>query len=171
MIKAEYAGCGKSYACKYLENLGYKVLFVCPTNKLVQNNKDNGVTLNKFFSIGLTEDTKLKQFDDSDYDVIVFDEIYFANVYLLARIKNYIDNNLDKIILATGDTCQLETIDPISDQKDYDKYFNYCINTMFPNEINLTENKRLRTKEDKDILKQLKSDIFNKSIPIKNTIK
>jgi superfamily II DNA or RNA helicase len=96
MIKAEYAGCGKSYACKYMENLGYKVLFVCPTNKLVQNNKDNGITLNKFFSIGLTEDTKLKKFDDSDYDVIVFDEIYFANVYLLTRIKNYIDNNPDK---------------------------------------------------------------------------
>ena len=171
MVKAEYAGCGKSYACKSMEQLGCNVLFVCPTNKLVQNNKDNGTTLNKFFSIGMTEETKMKKFDDSGYDVIVFDEIYFANVQILARIKNYVSNNPNKIILATGDTCQLETIDPISDQKDYDKYFNHCINTIFPNEINLLENKRLKTKEDKDTLKQLKSDIFNKSIPIKNTIK
>ena len=51
MVRAEYAGCGKSYACKEMEKLGYKVLFVCPTNKLAQNNKDNGVTLNKFFSV------------------------------------------------------------------------------------------------------------------------
>ena len=50
MVKAECAGCGKSYACKYMENLGYNVLFVCPTNKLVQNNKDNGATLNIFFN-------------------------------------------------------------------------------------------------------------------------
>ena len=34
MIRAEYAGCGKSYACKAMEERGYKVLFVCPTNKL-----------------------------------------------------------------------------------------------------------------------------------------
>ena len=50
-------------------------------------------------------------------------------------------------------------------------FLNYCINTIFPNEIHLTENKRLNTKEDKHKLKQLKLDIFNKSIPIKNTIK
>ena len=49
MVRAEYAGCGKSYAARYMNRLKYKVLFVCPTNKLTQNNKENGVTLNKCF--------------------------------------------------------------------------------------------------------------------------
>ena len=86
MVRAEYAGSGKPYACKYMEQLGHKVLFVCPTNVLVQNNRDSGCTLNDFFSVGITEDTtkKMTKFDDSPYDVIVFDEIYFANITMLA---------------------------------------------------------------------------------------
>ena len=43
MVRAEYAGCGKSYACKEMEKLGHKLLFVCPTNKLAQINKEHGV--------------------------------------------------------------------------------------------------------------------------------
>ena len=49
MVRADFAGCGKSYACKAMETRGHKVSFVCPTNKLAQNNLDNGVTLNTFF--------------------------------------------------------------------------------------------------------------------------
>ena len=96
MVRAEYAGCGKSYAARYMGKLKHKVLFVCPTNKLTQNNKENGVTLNKFFSIGMTEDSNLARFDDSPYDVIVFDEIYFANVRMSARIKNMLITTLIK---------------------------------------------------------------------------
>ena len=48
MVRAEYAGCGKSYAARYMNRLKYKVLFVCPTNKLAQNNGVNGVTINIF---------------------------------------------------------------------------------------------------------------------------
>ncbi|MFM7980601.1 MAG: hypothetical protein ACKPKO_14910, partial [Candidatus Fonsibacter sp.] len=55
MIRAEYGGCGKSYACKSLETKGHKVLFVCTTNKLANNYKEHGCTINKFFGIGLTE--------------------------------------------------------------------------------------------------------------------
>ena len=48
MVRAEYVGCGKSFACKAMEHRGHEVLFVCPTNKLVQNNRESGVTLNQF---------------------------------------------------------------------------------------------------------------------------
>ena len=51
MIRAVFAGSGKSFACKAMENRGHKVLFVCPTNKLVQNNRDSGVTLNQFLAL------------------------------------------------------------------------------------------------------------------------
>ena len=48
-----------------------------------------GTTLNKFFSIGMTEESKLARFDDSPYDTIVFDEIFFYNIRDLCRIKRY----------------------------------------------------------------------------------
>ena len=41
-------GVGKSHACRYLDILGYNVLFCCPTNELAKNN-DIAVTNNTFF--------------------------------------------------------------------------------------------------------------------------
>ena len=107
MIRAEFAGCGKSYACEEMEKRGHKVLFVCPTNKLASKYGKNGCTVNRFFSIGMTEDTKMAKFDDSPFDTIVFDEIFFCSVRKLARIKRYCDEHPEKIVIATGDTNQL----------------------------------------------------------------
>ena len=90
---------------------------------------------------------------------------------MLAKIKRYSENNPDKIIIATGDTCQLETIDLISSEIDYDEYMNHCINIIFPNNIYLRENKRLKTEEDKNKMKHFKADIFNKAIPIITTLR
>ena len=173
MVRAEFAGCGKSYACKAMEARGHNVLFVCPTNKLAQNNLDKGVTLNAFFGVGMTDDAtqRMAKFDDSKYNVIVFDEVYFANITMLAKIKRYSENNPEKIILATGDTNQLETIDLVSNQIDYETYTDHCINTIFPNGVTLHENKRLKTQADKEILRRFKADIFNERIPTSTTIK
>ena len=74
-----------------MEERGHKVLFACPTNKLAQNNRENGITLHQFFGIGMGEHTNRTKFDDSSYDVIVFDEIFFTNVRMLVRIKAYSD--------------------------------------------------------------------------------
>jgi len=173
MVRAQFAGCGKSHACKAMESRGHNVLFVCPTNKLAQNNKDKGVTLNSFFGIGMSEDVtkKISKFDDSGFDVIVFDEIYFANVRMLARIRSYAKNNPGKIILATGDTNQLETIDLVSDQLNYEAYMDQCIDSIFPNNIMLQENKRLTSEADKQTLRQFKADIFDESIPVVRIIR
>jgi hypothetical protein len=43
------------------------------------------------------------------YDTIVFDEIFFSSIRKLARIKRYCDEHPDKIVIATGDTSQLES--------------------------------------------------------------
>ena len=79
--------------------------------------------------------------------------------------------NPDKIISATGDTDKLETIDLVSDRINYVTYMNHCIDTIFPNNILLKENKRLKTKQDKTTLAMIKRDLFNEDIPIKNTIR
>ena len=76
MIRAKYAGSGKSYICEKMADMGMSVLFVCPTNKLVQKYGKEAITVNKFFSIAVG-DEKLEKIDYSGYDVIVFDEIYF----------------------------------------------------------------------------------------------
>ena len=170
MIRAEFAGCGKSYCCRRMQDLGHRVLFVCPTNKLATNYGADGCTLNKFFSIGMTEETKMARFDDSSYDVVVFDEIFFASIRKLARIKRYCDEHPEKIVLATGDTNQLETIDQLTNQLDYDQYYNHCIDTIFPYRLYFQENKRLKTIEDKLVLKQFKEDNFNLAFPMKITI-
>ena len=47
IVRADMPGCGKSYACEKMKARGHNVLFVCPTNKLVQNYKSGGVTMNK----------------------------------------------------------------------------------------------------------------------------
>jgi hypothetical protein len=134
---------------------------------------ENGVTLNSFFGVGMTDDAtqRMAKFDDSKYDVIVFDEVYFANISMLAKIKRYSESNPSKIMLATGDTNQLETIDLVSNQIDYEIYTDHCINTIFPNSVMLHENKRLRTQADKETLRRFKDDIFNEDIPTSRTIK
>ncbi len=89
-----------------MKDKGYSVLFVCPTNKLLFN-YENSVTFNKFFGIGLDDEATTKTVSDEyqDYDVIVFDEIYFlADPRKLVRIKRFCDENPNKIVIATGDT-------------------------------------------------------------------
>ena len=78
IITADFAGSGKSYICQRMVDKGYKVMFVTPTNKLLQEFEGEAITVNKFFGISFGS-TKLKPTDYSEYDVIVFDEIFFSN--------------------------------------------------------------------------------------------
>ena len=159
MIKAEYAGSGKSYICKHMQERGYKVLFVVHSNELGQQCGCEWVTVNKFFGISFG-DEKLEQFDYSSYDVIVFDEVYFHSVAKWALIWNFEKNNPDKIILATGDTKQLKNPETVSNTIGFEKYANQCINLIFRNNIMLYECKRLKTEEDREKLKDVKRMIF-----------
>ena len=171
IVRADMPGCGKSYACEKMKQRGHNVLFVCPTNKLVQNYGSDGVTMNKFFSMGVDLDSLKVKFDSSEYDVIVFDEIYMSCIKKFAKIKQFAEAHPDKIIIATGDTKQLEPIDQLSNQVDYDDYADHCVNTIFNYEIYLTIPKRVKSDEDKMKLKQLKEDVFNEGIPLLDTIK
>jgi hypothetical protein len=57
----------------------------------------------------------------------------------LAKIKKFCIENPDKIIIATGDTCQLEPINEYTNTKNYEEYADECINQIFPFEIYLEE--------------------------------
>lgn len=89
MVRADLPGSGKSYACEHMTKRNHNVLFVTPTNKLVQKYGVKGITLNKFFGICIDETKSMSKLNDAEFDVIVFDEIYFSCVQKLAEIKHY----------------------------------------------------------------------------------
>ena len=162
MIRAKYAGCGKSYIAKHVKDK--KVLFAVPTNNLSQECGMEALTVNKFFGFGVKNE-KMKECDYSDYDVLVFDEIYFNNIPTLVKIKELMDNNKDKIIIATGDTNQLPSVSEVSNTKDYQPYMDDCINQMFKYYIELKICKRLNTDEDRLKLENMYHDMLKTNMP------
>ena len=115
IIKAKYAGSGKSYIGEYMKNLGYNVLFVRPTNQLLQNTQTDATTKNKFFAIPMEKGDKMEAFDHSSYNCIVFDEVGMGGMYVLNKIREFVKKHAkDKIILATSDEKQLPPIKDIT---------------------------------------------------------
>ena len=105
IIRAAMPGSGKSYACEYFKEKGHKILFVCPTNVLVQKYRLKGidaVTVDKFFSISMCPNVKLKRFNHSNYDTVIFDEIYFLDMRKLNSIYQFVMTNNDKINYSYG---------------------------------------------------------------------
>ena len=160
---------GKSFACKHLENLGYNTILVCPSNELCKNN-EWAITINTFFATGVNDNAIMKKFDDDPYDVIIFDEIYKNDLFMLTKIKHYSDNNPHKLIYATGDTSQNKTVNILSSEIEHTKYAYHCISIISQNQINLNINKRLKKEEDKQKLINVHKDILNEDIPICKTI-
>ena len=114
MIRAKFAGSGKSYIGQYLNKMGYNVLFVVPHNRLSQEIEGKATTLNMFFSIPVNKGDDLPCFDHSDFNVIFFDEIFMSNIYIYNKIREFVKNNPDKIIIGAGDTKQLQPINDLT---------------------------------------------------------
>ena len=127
------------------------------------------ITVNKFFGFGVQNES-FKEYDYSDVDVLVFDEIYFNSIPILVRIKELVDNNKDKIIIATGDTNQLPSVSEVSNTKDYQTYVDDCINQIFKYYIELKICKRLNTEEDKLKLENMYHDILKTDMPFTEII-
>ena len=137
MIRGVFAGTGKSYICQKMVNKGYKAMFVCPTNKLLQELEGDALTLNKFFGISFGN-VKLEPVGSSGSDVIVFDEIYFSGLSTYWRIKQFVEYKKiksNKVIVATGDTKQSKPIQPLTNIQEYDIFANHIINNVFTNSI------------------------------------
>ncbi len=56
----------------------------------------------------------MTKFDDGNDETNVFDEIDMSDLQKLARSKKYCDEHSYKIIIATGNTSQLEPINSFS---------------------------------------------------------
>ena len=121
---------------------------------------------NRFFSIPVHKGDELPYFDHSDYNVIVFDEVYMANAYILNRIREFtIRYKKEKIIIGTGDTKQLPPINDLSNTQPYDTYADNCINIIFNNDIFLEICKRVGEK-DRETMNNLYNDFWLNKMPI-----
>lgn len=127
------------------------------------------MTVNKFFGMGFGT-VKLDEFDFSSYDVIVFDEVYFSNLNVYSKMKQFVEKNKDKIIIATGDCMQLKPVQELTNTKDYHKYPDEITDNIFPSKINLKICKILNNQEDKEKLKNIMHDIFVKKLSLHKII-
>lgn len=167
MITADIAGSGKSYIFK---NSNYRVLFTTPTNKLALETKKDGfkcVTLDVLIGSNIFRNEFTKEFDTSEYDLIIFDEIYFHSINKLQAIYKYMLKNTDKKFGATGDIFQLETIEKSCNNVKKD-YYEHCLSIMFPDRIHLVIPKRYDNRQD--LTEEQKQAIRQKVINIKNEI-
>ena len=162
MITGGYPGVGKSYIAEYFRNLGKSVLFVVPTNTLADKYR-----LKKFKTITIF---KFQRIDIEKFDVVVFDEILFCSISAFITVQKCISLYPDKTIIGTGDSLQLEAVERLTNTCDQSKYVEGIIKQLFQYNINLYENKRLKTQADKNKLKQLKNDIFNDDIKLTHTL-
>ena len=77
----------------------------------------------------------------------------------------------EKIIVATGDTNQIKCIETITNQHNYDEYYNHCVDMILPTNLFFREIKRLKDEEGKEKLKCFKKDIFDEGISKETTIR
>ena len=91
MVRGFVPGTGKTFIGEYFTQTNKRVLFVVPTNRLLQEKKsmESLTTYNKFFLISVEVGEKLPPFDHSCYHVIVFDEIFMVNMNILNRIRKF----------------------------------------------------------------------------------
>ena len=169
MIRGKLPGTGKSYIAEHFSKLGYKVVFVVPTNQLLQEKLKKGLdatTFNKFFAIPVEGDKgeKLAEYDHSPFDVVCFDEVYMANTYTKNKIRLFVKNHSNKkIIVATGDTKQLQGVESITNCQDPATYADHCLDVIFKHNIFLKICKRVGAKDspDGDKNRQIINDMYD----------
>jgi len=167
ILKASIPGAGKTTCLKkYAEYIGKdRVLFVAPYNTLCFEFKEEGFdscTLYQLLCIRLQGNTDVQsrsRFSIEDYDCIVFDEIYCYATKNLQRIKNFMEENFEKRFFATGDLNQNRPIERLN-LENYKEYYDEIINSMFPNQIDLKICKRMKKKEDQELLKEIRQEIL-----------
>ena len=97
-------GRGKRYTGEHFQQMGNNVIFVVPTDRLLQEKDVEATTYNRFFSIAVHEDVgeTLPVFDNYAFNVMVFDEIYMSNIYVLDKGKQFIKDNPDILVIGNG---------------------------------------------------------------------
>ena len=178
IIRGKFPGTGKSYVGEYFQKMGKNVLFVVPTNRLLQEKEVEATTYNKFFSIAVHEDVgeKLPAFDYSPFNVVVFDEVYMSNLYVLDKVRRFIQENPDIIVIGTGDVKQLQGVEVMTNCQNPAVYIDNCIDIVFKYNIFLTICKRVGAKDseegdrNREIINNMYNGFWENKLPIQDII-
>jgi len=192
LVKSSVPGSGKTYSViNYCTKNKRKLLMVCPYNFLALDLKNMSKELMNKFGCGFDVMTchkllrinpfckhysNMEKIDISKYDTICFDETYLHNYSMKKMIDKYMKEHehSDIKFISTGDTSQC---DPVGDSIDEDNDgvsdidHDKIIDSMFQHQITLKENKRLTNIDERNMLHDMKNDIFNENIPIIDTLK
>ena len=171
IIISQYPGSGKSYAIKqYLIKNELKGLFIINNNNLAIEIKKEGFdSITPYVLLGCNinkddfENKNDYKFDIEQYDVIIFEEIFFNDFNILQKLYDFMLNNNDKMFLANGDSAQLECCrELITLNKKIE-----CVNIMFPNYIDLKIIKRCDAQQlyiIKEYIEENKDDLTDNEI-------
>ena len=149
-----------------------------PTNRLLQEKEVEATTYNKFFSIAVHEDVgeKLPAFDYSPFNVVVFDEVYMSNLYVLDKVRRFIKENPDLIVIGTGDVKQLQGVEVMTNCQNPAVYIDNCIDIVFEYNIFLEVCKRVGAKDseeedrNREIINNMYNDFWESKLPIQDII-
>ena len=119
-----------------------------------------------FFSIPVNKGDDLPCFDHSAYDVIFFDEIFMSNIYIYNKIRQFVKNNPDKIIIGAGDTKQLQPINDLTNTQPHDQYADMCIDKIFKYSMYLKISKRASDDEQRKKLDDAYTDMWINEMPV-----
>ena len=178
IIRGKFPGTGKSYIGEYFQKMGKNLLFVVPTNRLLKEKEVEATTYNKFFSIAVHEDVgeKLPAFDYSPFNVVVFDEVYMSNLYVLDKVRRLIKENPDIIVIGTGDVKQSQGVEVMTNCQNPAVYIDNCIDIVFAYNIFLEVCKRVGAKDseegdrNREIINNMYNDFWESKLPIQDII-
>lgn len=159
LVLADLPGSGKSHMVASMKNR--KMLFVtrCRVlcNEITAKFEKDAITCNQLLGLSVAGIQKAKGYDISEYDTIVFDEIYTFGADMLYRIRKLMMNNSDKTFIATGDEKQIIAIGSTIEKT------KKIINILFQNVVVLKICKRQdMSEEELSDLSEFKSKLFAK---------
>ena len=93
---------------------------------------------------------KLPSFDYSPYQVIVFDEIYMSNPYILNKVRVFCEQNPNIIVIGAGDVKQLPSIEPYTNCQNVEDYVDGCRDIIFKYNMFLKICKRVGGKDTEE---------------------
>ena len=114
---------------------------------------------------------ELPEYDHSLYNVIVFDEVYMASMYMLNKIRLFCLNNPDKILIATGDTKHLPPIEDTTNCQDKEVYANQCLDTIFKHSIFSEISKQIKGEDNRKIVNDMYDDLGVNKLPLEELMK
>ena len=92
-----------------------------------------------------------------------------SNIYIYNKIREFVKNNPDKIIVGAGDTKQLPPINDLTNTQPHDQYADQCIDKIFKYSMYLKICKRVG-EEDRIKLDEMYNDFWERNMPLRDFI-